>query len=149
MHLNSNSTFVLARTQRPPTRISEVGEIESERREKVRYHHLVRAHRTDKLIQTGLLSAQLKLKESDRPVNVSENNITQTHRADGIKDSPPLTSVWSHNTQSEEFGTFDNITVRQTCELMWLCGSGLQTSKSFIHGNQRYCSPCLLSFQVC
>lgn len=55
--------------------------------EKVRYHYLARTHRTDRLIQTELLSAQLKLRESDRPANVSENNIAQTHWVDRLKDS--------------------------------------------------------------
>lgn len=52
-------------------------------RENWRYHYLARAHRRD--IQTELLSAQLKLREWDRPVNVNENNIAQTHWVDRTK----------------------------------------------------------------
>lgn len=37
-------------------------------REKVRYHYLARAHGTDRPVQTEPLSAQLKLRESDRLV---------------------------------------------------------------------------------
>lgn len=70
-------------------------------REKVRYHYLAGAHCADRLIQTELLSARLKLRQSDRPVNVSENNIGQTRWLDRIIDSQHFNKTVSGPARSQ------------------------------------------------
>lgn len=67
-------------TRRPSaalTRLSMVGKIEIERGKQDITVWL--PHRTDRLIQTELLSARLKLRESDRPVNVRERERHRTN----------------------------------------------------------------------